>query len=297
MKNKLILIILALSLLVVLGYLISWKILSTRDFGKMEAKQYINKEYKFTINYPSSWIIQQDNLLYVVLVPSKEEKWEPSSPQDIPKEPRIRIDMGKYIKERFGSQNFPEDITYSALKDWLQKKIASGEFKDFSEKEIGGFPFFGVTEYRDPGCERVIYWRPNNLVSLLRIATGCESNYLDDFYTIVNSLKETEKEWINNLSFSVDKCDSNIDPYSPPQEGILNQRWSDDGNFIIEGFVKTVCGGAKITGNYSLSGNDLTLKYQISTSGPVTSCLCARKAIYEFKNIDHKDYNITLIED
>ncbi|MDD5172365.1 MAG: hypothetical protein PHF60_05005 [Candidatus ainarchaeum sp.] len=96
------------------------------------------------------------------------------------------------------------------------------------------------------------------------------------------------------LKFSTAPCDQNIDPYSKPAAGMLDQRW-EDGTFVAEAFVKTYCGGADITGSYMLQGNDLVLKYRITTGEAVTSCLCAHKLVYEFTDLQRNDYNVTLV--
>ncbi|NYZ74112.1 hypothetical protein H0O00_03140 [Candidatus Micrarchaeota archaeon] len=97
------------------------------------------------------------------------------------------------------------------------------------------------------------------------------------------------------LRFSTAPCDQDMDPYAKPAAGMLDDRWEDDGTFVAEGFVKTYCGGANITGSYMLQGNDLVLKYRITTGEAVTSCLCAHKVIYEFTNLQRRDYNVTLV--
>lgn len=97
------------------------------------------------------------------------------------------------------------------------------------------------------------------------------------------------------MKFSTAPCDQNIDPYSKPAAGMLDERWNDDGAFVAEAFVKTYCGGANITGSYTLQGNDLVLKYRITTGEAVTSCLCAHKLIYEFTDLQRKDYDVTLV--
>ncbi len=97
-----------------------------------------------------------------------------------------------------------------------------------------------------------------------------------------------------NLKFSTGQCDSDIDPYSEPRAGILNEEWNDDSTLIVEGYVKTLCGGAKIYGDYSVDGNNLILKYEIKTGNEVTNCNCPHKVIYEISNLEKKDYSISI---
>jgi hypothetical protein len=98
-----------------------------------------------------------------------------------------------------------------------------------------------------------------------------------------------------NLKFSTGACGSEINPYSPPREGILSQTWKTQNTLVVEGFVKTYCGGATITGDYILTGTNLILKYKIKTGDAVTSCMCPHKVIYEISNLAKKDYSISII--
>ncbi len=97
-----------------------------------------------------------------------------------------------------------------------------------------------------------------------------------------------------SMNFSVDEnsC-AGMNPYTPPKYGILSSRW--EGNtLVVEGFVKTFCGGVVITGDYSLQGNNLKLYFRTRAPGPVTTCNCAHGIRYEFTGLEHKEYYITL---
>lgn len=98
-----------------------------------------------------------------------------------------------------------------------------------------------------------------------------------------------------NLNFSTGLCDSNIDPDSQPIAGILSQTWKNQNTLVVEGYVKTVCGGATITGDFTLEGNNLTLKYNIKTGDSVTMCNCPHKLIYEISDIENKDYSVSIV--
>lgn len=157
-----------------------------------EAKTYSNSQYKFSVTYPPDWVIESESYQAIVLVPSEEESWQPSAPSDIPQDPRIRIDLGEYVRERMGPAHFPETIDVDTLRSWLEERAHSGEYKELSERVINSHQAFEITEIRVPGCERVVYWRPVNLRSLIRISTGCESPYLDEFDQIVKSVQQME---------------------------------------------------------------------------------------------------------
>ena len=97
------------------------------------------------------------------------------------------------------------------------------------------------------------------------------------------------------LNFSTGQCNSSIDPYSKPVEGILDKTWTNQNTMVVNGFVKTYCGGANISGDYSIEGSSLTLKYKIKTAEAVTSCICAHKLIYEISNLEKKDYSVSIV--
>jgi len=100
------------------------------------------------------------------------------------------------------------------------------------------------------------------------------------------------------LRFSAEGCrDFNIDPYSPPHDGILNKTWTNGNTLIVEAYVKTFCGGATITGDYTLEGNNLILKYRVKAEGPVTMCNCVHKVVYEISNLEKRNYSISIIRE
>lgn len=99
------------------------------------------------------------------------------------------------------------------------------------------------------------------------------------------------------LNFSTEKCNLELDPYSFPHEGILKTVWENQNTLVVEGYVKTFCGGANIEGSFSLEGNNLILKYKIKTEGAVTKCNCAHKVIYKIANLEKKDYSISLVSE
>ena len=168
-------------------------VLSNGTVQNTEAwKTYVNERRNFLIKYPLPWEIELDGYDFIVLTPSKEKNWQPDKPADIPKDPRIRIDIGEYVRERLGPKYFPETISPEILEEWLKRKIENGEARDFTKRTINDFPAFEITEIRDPGYDKVIYWRFKDLNNLIRIQTGHESKYLDEFDKMVNTLQQIE---------------------------------------------------------------------------------------------------------
>jgi len=157
-----------------------------------EWRTYRKDEHDFSLSYPPDWIIESESDLSVVLTSSEEKGWQPSTPGDIGRDPRVTIDFGEYIRERLGPAHFPETVDSQILRAWIETRINNEEAANFSERTINKHQAFDVTEIRVPGCERVVYWRPANLKSLIRISTGCESPYLDEFHQIVNSVQQVD---------------------------------------------------------------------------------------------------------
>jgi hypothetical protein len=97
-----------------------------------------------------------------------------------------------------------------------------------------------------------------------------------------------------SLKFSRGQCDIDIDPYSEPKAGILSQEWRNSDTLIVEGYVKTYCGGADIYGDHTIGGKNIILKYKIEPGDVLTPCLCSHKIIYEISNLRKKDYSVSL---
>jgi hypothetical protein len=96
------------------------------------------------------------------------------------------------------------------------------------------------------------------------------------------------------LDFSTGACTKDLDPYTPPPAGSLEVTWENDTTLRVNGFLKTWCGGAEISGNYTLNGDTLTLFYTISTPGPVTSCLCTRGIQYRITGLPRGEYRVVM---
>jgi len=157
-----------------------------------ETRTYTNREYKFSIAYPSDWIIENESYQLVILVPTAAQSWQPSVPSEISKDPHIELEMDGYIGERLGPANFPAVVDANNLRAWLEQKVRDGETRDLSELIIYNVQAFELTEIYEPNCERVVYWRPEGPESLVRISTGCESTYLTEFDQIVSTIRQVE---------------------------------------------------------------------------------------------------------
>ena len=96
------------------------------------------------------------------------------------------------------------------------------------------------------------------------------------------------------LEFSSTACNQEIEPYTPPEAGILETIWENETTLRVNGFIKTYCGGAEISGDYQIWGDSLTLLYNVTTPGPVTSCLCTRGMRYRIMGLRRAGYGIAL---
>ena len=99
------------------------------------------------------------------------------------------------------------------------------------------------------------------------------------------------------LKFSAEGCATGMDGYSPPTAGISNSTWVSPDTLVVEGFVKTFCGGAAITGDYRVDGNNLILVYSVRAGPVVTTCNCARKVVYRISNLPRRNYSISITSD
>ncbi len=96
------------------------------------------------------------------------------------------------------------------------------------------------------------------------------------------------------LDFSTGACTREMDPYTPPEAGILKTTWEDESTLRVDAFLKTYCGGAEIMGDFRIEGDSLTLLYIITTPGPVTSCLCTRGVRYRITGFPMGEYRIAM---
>lgn len=115
------------------------------------------------------------------------------------------------------------------------------------------------------------------ILALLLAATGC--------------IEESERPV---LEFSTGACTDDQDAYTPPEAGILETIWEDDYTLRVDGYVKTYCGGAEISGDFFVRGNSVALFYTITTPGPVTRCLCTRGVRYRITGLHRGEYTIDL---
>jgi hypothetical protein len=99
-----------------------------------------------------------------------------------------------------------------------------------------------------------------------------------------------------HLDFTTAPCIPTIDPYTQPPAGILNQTWTDHRMLSVEAYLKTYCGGAVISGDYTVQGDHLVLFYNVTAQGPVTSCLCTHRLVYTISNIEKREYRVTIQE-
>lgn len=96
------------------------------------------------------------------------------------------------------------------------------------------------------------------------------------------------------LEFSPGACTRDIEPYTPPEAGILGTAWEDETTLRVNGFIKTYCAGAEILGDYDLSGDTITLFYNITITGPITRCLCAHGVQYRITGLPRQDYRVVM---
>lgn len=158
--------------------------------GVADWPRYHHEVTGFTLAYPPDWLLMAEGTDTLTLLPATEQGWEAATPADLARDPAVRMLVGPLIRERLGPASFPDPLTPDALRTWMVNKIAAGEGEEYHETTVGGHLLLLLTEQSESGCERVAYWRPTQLSSLVRLATGCESAYLDTFHVLVQALEE-----------------------------------------------------------------------------------------------------------
>jgi hypothetical protein len=101
---------------------------------------------------------------------------------------------------------------------------------------------------------------------------------------------------VPHLDFTTAPCIPPMDPYTGPPAGVLNQSWSQERMLSLEAYLNTYCAGAVITGDFAIEGDQLVLLYNITTEGPVTSCLCTHRLVYTILNIEKREYRVMIQE-
>lgn len=162
------------------------------DGAGADWQRYRHEAAGFTLAYPPDWLLTEEGPDALTLLPAAEQGWEAATPADLARDPTVHLLVGSLIRERIGPAFFPDTLTPDALRTWLEAKVAAGEGIDLQETIVGGHALFTLTELSESGCEQVAYWRPTDLSSLLRLATGCQSAYGETFHQMVASLAEVE---------------------------------------------------------------------------------------------------------
>jgi len=92
----------------------------------------------------------------------------------------------------------------------------------------------------------------------------------------------------------MERCGADVEPYGRPYEEIQRIEWVSDTSLRIEGYVRAPCGGVRIRGAFDIDGDDLILEYKVRTGRAVTECGCAHAVVYEFTNLELREYAISI---
>lgn len=148
-------------------------------------KSYTNAAHQVALSYPADWVKANDGYQLLVIKPKQVASWQPSSPADVAKNPAVTVTFGTSVQERLRYRNFPEEVNPQTISVWIEASDSNAQ-----RRTISGMEAFEVIERAVPGCERVVYWRFISIDQLVRISTGCDSAYLDEFWRIVQSLQQ-----------------------------------------------------------------------------------------------------------
>jgi hypothetical protein len=138
-----------------------------------------------------------------------------------------------------------------------------------------------------PGLpEKIFFWRADPLTTAVR--------YLAILGLLLAMAGCIQEAGHPGLEFSTRACTREIEPYVSPEAGVLDTGWENGSTLVVNGYVKTFCGGAEISGDYTLSGDTIILFYNITTPGEVTRCLCAHGVVYRIAGITMGEYRIVM---
>lgn len=96
------------------------------------------------------------------------------------------------------------------------------------------------------------------------------------------------------LSFSVLDCDESLAARSA-EAAVLGMQW-EGSTMVIDAYVATYCGGARINGDYAADESAINLYYSISITGDITRCFCHKRVQYRIEGIESRDYIISIMQ-
>ncbi len=148
---------------------------------------YTNTERGLTFNYPLDWVIKEEIPDRLVLVPRERLHWKIESPRDFPYDPRVKIELAEWVYTPYIDEL---KLSPEIMRPVFEKGVQNGTHEDFSETIIGDYQTFKIIERTLPGCFQTTYWRLTGQTRQVKVYTGCESPYMNEYEVIVESLRD-----------------------------------------------------------------------------------------------------------
>ncbi len=175
-------------------------------------------------------------------------------------------------------------------------------FKPFSEQRCVG---------ENPVDENITLPRVKGMNDLIRI-----SNIPINFSDNSNVMNNTNSDNLNSDNFRsnhkmrfdynlcVEEVDFNYRHNDFNSQGQVNIRvvdnnWTNSNTLIIKKYVVHFCSSEIINGSHEIIGDTVILKYKVKepSTNVVSTCKCKHELIYNFYDIQRKDYEFRLIQE
>jgi len=99
------------------------------------------------------------------------------------------------------------------------------------------------------------------------------------------------------LAFRAERCDDTLDAYNPENAGVKETTWLDDTTLEVVAYVSTNCAKNVESGDYSIEGSNITLRYyspKCIVGELCTSCYCLSRVVYRFTDLQREEYAFAL---
>jgi hypothetical protein len=112
-----------------------------------------------------------------------------------------------------------------------------------------------------------------------------------------------------DFSFSVGECTKDANPHSGSRAGIVSQKFNEEGDFIVDGFIKGICSEDDIIGDIKINEQDIFLLYSIKKRNDSSqlyansivnreeyrkTCSCSQRVQYRIQNVEQKQYSLSI---
>ncbi len=97
------------------------------------------------------------------------------------------------------------------------------------------------------------------------------------------------------MEFASGPCDPKISPYDSSNLGIKEITWIDNTTLQVKAYVSINCVEEIKNGDYDITDDRIILIYKSPRCKDICAkCLCAHELVYNFINLERKDYQFEL---